>query len=286
MAPLNTNAEARRLEIVRLLLERETITVRELSERFGVSAMTAHRDLDTLQSQGVLRKIHGGATAQPSGLYESTMAYRQSAMGAEKRAVARQAVTRVVPGSSVLLDDSTTCLEMLPFLADVPELTIVTNFVSILEFFSQRRESPARLVVIGGIYDPKYHSLLGITAERALLELRVDQCFLSVPAVDAQHGLFHQDAPQARLKSAMIDRADSAFLLVDHSKLGKRALHRIVGLDRFDAVIVDDGAPREALDELGAVGVRLEIAPRAGGDTARPDSDSRQRNGGKGRRRA
>jgi DeoR/GlpR family transcriptional regulator of sugar metabolism len=252
-------AEVRRQEIVRLLLERETVTVRELCDRFGVSAMTVHRDLDALQARGVLRKVHGGATAQPSSSYESSLRFRQAAGVDAKRTIASRAVRHISPGSSVLLDDSTTCLAMVPLLAQIPQLTIVTNFLAVVEAYNSM-DGQAELLVTGGLYDERYHSLLGIVTEQALSEVRVDCCFLSVPAVDLKDGVFHQEAVQARVKRAMISIADTVILLADSSKLDKRALHWIAGLNQFDFIITDEGADDAAVEALRSSGVQVEVA--------------------------
>lgn len=258
-------AEDRREEITRLLLERETVTVRELSERFNVSAMTVHRDLDALQRRGVLRKVHGGATAQPSSSYESSLIFRQASHVDAKQHIARRAIHHVSPGSSVLLDDSTTALAMVPLLARIPRLTIVTNFPSVLDEYNAL-EGDAELLLTGGMYDSRYQSLLGIVTERTLSEVRVDTCFLSVPAVDLEDGVFHQEAHQARVKTAMIDIADEVFLLADASKLDRRALHWFAGLNAFHTIITDDGADPAAVEALRSRGARIEVAAKEGDD--------------------
>ncbi len=256
----------RREQITRLLLERETVTVRELAELFSVSVMTVHRDLDALQDRGVLRKVHGGATAQPSSLYESSLGFRLGAMEEAKRMIARRAVLEVAPGSSILLDDSTTCLALVPFLARIPQLTIVTNFLTVVDRMAAQKDGTTKLILLGGDYDEKYHSLLGILAEQALSELRVDRCFLSVSAVDVRHGVFHQEPHQARIKRKMIEIASSATLLVDSSKLGKRALHRIAGFDAFDLVVMDEGADPADVATLRSAGGKVVVARGGGGD--------------------
>jgi DeoR/GlpR family transcriptional regulator of sugar metabolism len=258
--PTTLGADARREQITRLLLERETVTVRELTARFGVSTMTVHRDLDRLEARGILRKIHGGATAQPSSLYESSLVFRLGSMVEEKRGIASRAALEVQPGSSVLIDDSTTCLAMVPFLVRIPQLTIVTNFLTVVDQVTPyRQDADTKLILLGGDYDEKYHSLLGVLAEQALSELRVDQCFLSVSAVDGD-GVFHQEPHQARIKRKMTEIASSAILLVDSSKLGKRALHRIVGLSAFDSLIVGEGASPEEIFALRAAGAEVVVA--------------------------
>ena len=269
-------APQRREHITRLLLERDKVSVRELCELFNVSTMTIHRDLDALQARGILRKVHGGATAQPSSLYESSLSYRRGAMADAKRSIARRAVLDVSPGSSILLDDSTTCLEMVPFLARIQQLTIVTNSLKVLEGLISQDETTSKVILLGGDYDEKYDSLLGVLTEHSLTELRVDQCFLSVSAVDVGHGAFHQEPHQARVKKTMTEIASSSILLVDSSKLGKRALHRIVGLDAFDLVIVDDAARPEDVSALRAAGARVVIASEGDDptETARGETES------------
>jgi DeoR/GlpR family transcriptional regulator of sugar metabolism len=246
--------------ILRLLLEQNQVKVRELTERFSVSAMTVHRDLDALEHRGVLRKVRGGAAAQPTGLYESSIGFRLSEAPEAKRQIARLAARKVEPGSSIVMDDSTTALAMLPYLKEIQGLTIVTNFASIVEVISQMADSSVTLVAVGGTYNPKYHSFGGVLAEQALQSLHVDRCFLSVAAVDVRRGAFHQEPDQAAIKRMMIAIADHSTLLVDSSKFANRALHRIVELDAFDSAIVDSGTDAATVSALRSSGLEVHVA--------------------------
>jgi len=257
---MRASAAARRQTISELLLERESVTVRELTERLAVSTMTVHRDLDVLEANGVLRKVRGGATAQPTGVYESSFGYRLSHMREAKRRIAYLAAQSVEPGSSLVLDDSTTALALIPELAEISQLTIVTNFVSIVEAVAEMTDAELTLVVIGGTYTPKYHAFGGVLAERGLRELSVDRCFLSVAAVDVQRGAFHQEPDQAAIKRTMIAIAAQSTLLADASKFGKRAIHRIVGLDAFSGVIVDDSLDEATLSALRNSAADVQVA--------------------------
>jgi DeoR/GlpR family transcriptional regulator of sugar metabolism len=249
----------RREAIVRLLLERESVTVRELTERFQVSTMTAHRDLDALAERGVLRKVRGGATAQPTALYESSLTFRLSENRDAKDQIARVAASRVQPGSSLVLDDSTTGLAMLPYLAEIPELTIVTTFVSIVDEVAHMTDTALKVIGIGGAYDPKYHAFGGELAAQALRNLRVDQCFLAC-LVDVKRGAFHRESPQAALKRTMMEIADSSTLLADASKFSKRGMHRIATFDEFDRAVVDDTTDPESIAALRSAGLEVDVA--------------------------
>jgi DeoR/GlpR family transcriptional regulator of sugar metabolism len=249
----------RREAILKLLLERESVTLRELTSRFDVSTMTAHRDLDALGERGVLRKVRGGATAQPTALYESSLAFRLGEMREAKEQIARVAARRVESGSTLILDDSTTGLAMLPHLCQIPELTIVTTFVSIVDEVARMTDSSLNLIGIGGAYDPKYHAFGGVMAEQALRNLRVDHAFVAC-LVDIERGAFHREASQAALKRAMLEVADESTLLADSSKFSKRGMHRVTALDAFDHAVVDDTTEPAIIRALRANGLRVEVA--------------------------
>ena len=71
-------ADERREEIANYVIKLGQVRIDELVEHFGVSRMTIHRHIDRLAHQGVLRKLHGAVTVQPSGIYESTFRYRMT----------------------------------------------------------------------------------------------------------------------------------------------------------------------------------------------------------------
>jgi DeoR/GlpR family transcriptional regulator of sugar metabolism len=256
------SADARRAAIQDLLRERNEVTVNDLVERFDVSVMTVHRDLDTLEHRGVLRKVRGGATAQPSSFYENALAFRMEESTAAKEAIGEAAARLVGPGSSIVLDDSTTALAMLPHLVNNPQLTIVTNFLSVLDTVRAMTDDTIEVIFVGGLYKSKYGSVGGALTVNSLKEFRVDQCFLSVSAVNVALGAFHREADHAELKRAMIGIAEDSILLVDSTKFTKRAMHRIVDFDAFARVIVDAATPPEVIDGLRARSVAVEVAGR------------------------
>jgi DeoR/GlpR family transcriptional regulator of sugar metabolism len=92
-----------------------------------------------------------------------------------------------------------------------------------------------------------------------IASIRVDVTFMSTSAISGPDA-FHQEQRVVSFKRAMLEAATRRYLLVDHSKLGRRALHRLVPLSSFDKVIVDDGAPPEALAELEGHQVPYEVA--------------------------
>jgi len=228
----------------------------ELAERFQVSLMTIHRDLDELERRGVVRKVRGGVTAQPSSVFESNVSYRLKSMQAEKDAIAARAAELIEPGMAVMLDDSTTSLALARRLEGITPLTVVTNFLDTLNLLAQVHG--IRLMGLGGDYDPMHNSFLGVSCVEAIESLQVDLCFVSTSAVSGGYA-YHQEQHIVAVKRAMLAGAARNVLLIDHTKLGRAALHRVAPLTAFDRVLVDSGADAEALRSLDEHKVTYEL---------------------------
>lgn len=232
-------------------------TFSALADRFGVSQMTVYRDAQELQARGVIRRTRGGVTVQPSSVFESNVRYRASVRQAEKRAISLRGAELVEPGMSVMLDDGTTVMPMAPLLAERAPLTVITNFVPMMTALS---EVPGiQLILLGGTYQPRHDCFAGLLCVDMIDQVRADLLFLSPSAVcDGQ--VLHQEEDMVATKRAMMRTAERKVLMVDRSKLGRRALHRFAAVEDFDEVITDDAGPDEDLWHVCDRGVPIRIA--------------------------
>ncbi|MCC6313882.1 MAG: DeoR/GlpR transcriptional regulator, partial [Thermomicrobiales bacterium] len=202
----------------------------------------------------------GGATPQPSSLFESDVRYRLGAAREEKEALARYALRLIEPGQAVLLDDASTTLALARLLPTAAPLTAITNFRPSIELL---RETPEiRLIALGGEYFPHHDSFMGLVCEGALATIRADIFFMSTSAVSGGIA-WHQEPITVSAKRAMLKAATKRVLLIDHGKLGKVALHQLAPLSDFDLVVVDDGIDEGGIRELREAHVCFEIAPRS-----------------------
>jgi DeoR/GlpR family transcriptional regulator of sugar metabolism len=249
--------QGRQEQMSQFVIARGSATAADLAAEFGVSVNTVHRDLDDLERRGMVRKFHGGVTAQPSGVFETNVAYRLRQMTAEKQRVARHAVRFVEPGMSLLLDDSTTALQLIAHLGHRAPLKVATNYLEAMHRLSAI--DGVGLLALGGEYDDQHDAFLGVMCLGCIESIRVDACFISTSAVQGADA-YHQEERVVTFKRAMLEASARRYLLLDHSKLGKVALHRLVPLSTFDAVVVDDGAPESALADLRHHQVPLEVA--------------------------
>lgn len=250
--------DQRQRAIIEHVLDQGTATIGDLAALCDVSEMTIYRDVDQLERQGVVRKFRGGITAQPSGVFESSAAYRLRHMVAEKEAVARQARELVEPGMSVILDDATTTLALARLLGDITPLTVATNYLEALRALSSYRD--LSLIAFGGNYDHTHDSFTGTTCVDEIDALTVDIAFVSVSAISGGY-THHQEQHIVAVKRAMLRSARQRILLADHSKLNRDALHRLAPLTDFDLLIIDAGASPESLRDLDKQGTPYKLAP-------------------------
>ncbi|WP_405150138.1 DeoR/GlpR family DNA-binding transcription regulator [Sphaerisporangium sp. NBC_01403] len=247
----------RRQAMAEHVMRQGSASVTELAETFAVSVMTVHRDLDELERQGMVRKFRGGATAQASTVFESNIVYRLTAHQAEKEAIARHVAGLVEPGNSIMLDDSTTALAVARHLGEVTPLTVVTNFLEAIKLLTG--VPGVRLMALGGEYHPTHDSFLGVACVDAVEAMNTDLVIVSTSAVSDRYA-FHQEQEIVLVKRAMLNSGTRRILAIDHSKLGRVALHRVAPLDLFDTIVVDSLAPAEAIDRLRERHLNVQVA--------------------------
>jgi len=247
-----------RLDVItELVLASGSMRIDELTEMFGVSTMTIHRDLDILDAKGLLRKSRGVVTAVATSLFEASTEYRARQGRADQDAVSRAALELVEPGQAVILDDSTTGLLLAGLMLQRQPLTIITNFQRVIDKLVGH--PGIALIATGGQYYQWCEAYMGTVALAGLSTLKADIAFLSSPAIT--DGIcYHQHHDAVQVKRAMFDAARRRILYFDHSKLNKRALHAHHKVSEFDAVIVDSRIDPNDLARLQDTGVEIIVA--------------------------
>jgi len=254
---LNLRQDERHDAITEIVLSAGTARIEELAKTFGVSTMTMHRDLDSLDAKGILRKSRGVVTAVATSLFEASTEYRARQHRAEKEAVARAAFELVEPGQAVILDDSTTGLYLAKLLPQRQPLTVITNFQrAMTSLVGQPR---IVLIALGGRHYQWCDAYMGSITINALHDLRADILFMSTPAI-SDDTCFHQHHDAVLVKKAMYEAASRRILVVDHSKFQQRALHAHLKLVDFDSVIVDSRTEPDDIARLQDKGVSVIVA--------------------------
>lgn len=250
--PVKSEKLLKRYDLIKKkVFEQGTVSVDDLVDMLGVSRMTVHRDIEYLESRGVLRKVRNGATALPSSKFESSISYRMEKSVPEKALIAQAALKLTKAGEAVILDEATTLLPLLDGLIAMGDMTIITNFQHIIDkLCTDDDENEVRLIALGGEYIPQFDTFSGTICKAALSCIKADAYFTSVSAVSGGYA-YHPHPLIAEVKQSMMAAARRRYLLFNSDKLGKTALHQVAELDAFDAIITDKAPdPAEWPDSL------------------------------------
>ncbi|WP_427016152.1 DeoR/GlpR family DNA-binding transcription regulator [Pseudarthrobacter sp. P1] len=260
-------AEERHRKIAELVADRNRVSVTELADLFAITAETVRRDLATLESGRVLRRVHGGAVALDKlSMSEPSLAERQSQRQSEKRRIAAAALA-LIPStrtSSVLLDSGTTTAALAELLArwqpaaPGDELLAITNSLPMAATLSANPD--LSLEILGGRVRGLTSAVVGATATDRLGALRPDIAFMGANGVHAEFGLSTPDPVEAAVKTAMVRAARRVVALVDSSKLGAETLVRFATLEQIDTLITTEEPDMELATALAAAGVDVVIA--------------------------
>lgn len=249
---------SRRLaELLELIAERRRLSLTELTEQFGTSAATVRRDLAVLAQQGLVVRYHGGVRAAQS-LPEIPVALRDTRYEDAKRRIAVAAAARVPrQRHAVAIGGGTTTAGVARELADRPELTIVTNSLTIATLVAGHPQ--LKVLMTGGILRPQSLELVGLLAESAFSAVNVGVAILGVDGISAEEGLTTHDETESRTNRAMVAKAQRTIVVADGSKVGKAALAKIADVDQVATLVTDSSADGVALDAIRARGVDVVV---------------------------
>jgi DeoR/GlpR family transcriptional regulator of sugar metabolism len=252
-------AEARRRAIADVVRSAGSVTVTALEERFGVSPVTARRDLDELDRRGVLRRTHGGAVAPAPPGQEDSFALRLTTAAGAKRALADAAVALLAPRQTVFLDSSTTSYHVAERMLEAgTRATVLTNGLPVMELIAAHGGAELELIAVGGSLRPLTRSFVGPFAVRTVQGHFADRMFFSVMGVTREGTMTDADPLEAEVKRAMLRQAAEAVLLVDRSKLAARGLAVVAAAAEASEVIAHGAEPAEAA-ALRAAGAAVRV---------------------------
>jgi DeoR/GlpR family transcriptional regulator of sugar metabolism len=248
--------EERRLRIVERIQRAGTVTVGMLEAEFGISSMTARRDLAILEREGWIRRTRGGAMLPVVASQEDSFAHRLEQSVEHKKRLAAAAAGMLKQGESVFIDSSTTAYYTALRVLEVgPKVTILTNSVPVMSLFGQQGAN-AELIGIGGSLRKLTLSFVGPHAVATVSEHFADKAFLSVKGLAPGGYLTDPDALEAEVKRSMIRRAREPVLLVDRTKLSERGLS-VIGHVADLGLVLAAGAPDGDLNTIASLGVEV-----------------------------
>jgi DeoR family transcriptional regulator of aga operon len=247
--------QERRNHLLDLIHRDGRVLVSEISEELGISRITIRKDLDYLESRGLVQRTHGGALSPPeSTLLDPSLQEKEQKQLKEKLQIAKAAASLVEEGQCVLLDSGTTTTAIARELRRFSHLTVITNAVNIA---TELAGTDFEVILTGGTLRKNSFSLVGPLAEEVLSEMHADILFLGVDGFDTKIGPMTPNVLESRVNRAMIKAATRVVAVCDSTKFMRHSLALIVPTKAIHTVITDDQLGEKDLEELTSAGIEV-----------------------------
>ena len=228
--------------------------VAELSQMFGVSEVTIRADLQTLASEDLIVRTHGGAVlaARPPEL--SLTLRRQQQVDAKER-IGVAAAEFVANGDAVFLDASSTALTLAHALRQRRDLTILTHSLVVAQ--SMLDASGVTVVMTGGTLQRETVSLMGTDGLAILRKYNLKAGFFGAHGLSFPEGLTDVSAGEADVKRQVVTLCRQVVALIDATKWGRVGPASFARPQDLHVIITDTQAPAGLVEQARALGTRV-----------------------------
>lgn len=242
-------AEERRSLILTLLQKEKRLTVKELAKSLKVSEATLRTDLNTMEKEGLLTRTHGGAVLNENNPPKNSFSERAMRNIEFKKDITSKAIELIHHKNCILLDASTTALELARRLKEEDiKLTVVTNGISAA---LELKENPnINVILLGGIARIGSMAIEGILGTSILDHINIDIMFTSASGFTIEDGLTDFNVYEVELKKIMVQKSAKVVALLDHTKIGTKSIASFAETDQIDTIITDKFVAKETINQL------------------------------------
>lgn len=252
--------EERYETILQLVNQQGSVKNQNLAEKLKVSLETIRRDLDHLEQEGLLVKVHGGAISKhkmknkyPNLTYKDRETFSQE----EKAQVAKLACEYVKDNDIIMLNSGTTNFLLAKnLLHRFRKLTVITNSQDIASMLME--DDGITVILAGGIYNRQEKGFLGGLTAEFLNHFKADKLFLSVSGVDYVFGLSDYNDNEVLVQQKMIANSAQIIVLADSKKLESISLLHVCNISEVDMIITDDKVPNETLKKYKSLKINIK----------------------------
>ncbi|MFK5980531.1 MAG: DeoR/GlpR family DNA-binding transcription regulator [Rhizobiaceae bacterium] len=247
----------RHTEIIRIVRDQGTCTIRDLADRLNVSAESIRRDVRPLTESRTLVKVHG-AVSLPHFFIEAPFDRRMRENAAEKAAIAKLAAEQIENGDTLMFDTGTTTSLIARELLTHKNLTVVTNSSDIARTLSTVNGNTVYMA--GGKLRGDNGGAFGSMAINLITSFRVRHSFISISAIDQATGPMDMTLEEAELAAAVLRQGETSTIVTDQSKFNRSALVKVCDFDVVDRIITDAPPTSDLATYLKQENVEIQIA--------------------------
>lgn len=248
----------RKEKILELLKEDGSAKVNDLARIFKVTEVTIRQDLEKLEKNGLVNREHGGVHLKDveDKVRNFSLVHQENLK--EKEIIAEKCLEFIQPGDTIILDSGSTTTEIAKKIVNIKGLTVITNALNIALMLGANPNID--IIMTGGEFKAPTLSLTGQKAADFFKGLNVQKLFLATAGISLKSGLTYPSLSDLVVKKAMIDAADTTYLVADSSKIGKSAFASLGALSLIDYIITDEGVENKHKEVFKEHDIQLIIA--------------------------
>lgn len=247
--------QKRQQAILQKLQDRVHVSTEDLAGELGVSSLTIRRDLQDLAGQGFVRIVRGGANLVSGTLYDDPSSEPETLSQASKMAIARYAASLIDDGDTILINSSTTAIQILPYIKEKKVIVVTNNGLAL----SMDLAPGIELIFTGGEVRGNKKSMVGEMAVNNLSRIRASKAFIGVSGINARGGIYTSALQETAINELMIRRSSQCIILADGSKIGQQNNFQIGTARDASVLVTDDSADPSAIFQLQELGIEVHL---------------------------
>ena len=247
----------RQNKLLDILQKDKIIKTKVMADYFGVSIETIRRDLDQLESEGIINKIYGGAELRPQAeVAPSPLVARRGSMQPVKAAIAAKTAEYIPNRCTIALDAGSTIYELCPYLNQKEDLVIICSDVHTATRLLENTNN--KVYLMGGFLTSDGTSK-GTFSDSFFDNIsRIDIFVCATDGAIPDEGLTCDAAGINDLKKKYMRTAGKRIAVLDHTKFTHSGFYKTCDFNDLDIMITDSGAPEDALKTIKKSGIQIE----------------------------
>ena len=240
--------------ILEILGKNDQTSVSKLSKELNVSSVTIRQDLNFLEGEGLLKRVHGGAVLKDA----DDLVNRLGVNYERKLRIAKKVSSFVNDGETILIESGSVNVLLARELLKIKKVTIITTNVYIARQF--RKNEQANIIILGGIYQHDSEALVGKITRSCINQININKAFIGIDGYTTDGGFMLRDLFRAEISSYIIQKAQDVFIVSDSSKFGKKELTSICYPADIQHIATNDDLSSRFQNEFKKAGIDLILA--------------------------
>jgi DeoR family fructose operon transcriptional repressor len=219
--------DLRKKELLNNIAQKDVVYIKDLADELGISLSTIRRDLQSLQEDGEIILLRGGAARVSNRDFDEPVVRKKLINSDAKEIIAKKAAELVQDGDCIYVDSGTTTVAMLKYLSG-KNITIVSSSTQLMDYMPIKG---GKCILLGGEVRDDLESVFGSLTEKMISNMYFDKAFIGANGYIEDGGIYTYDPREARKKEIVKEYSKQTYALMDTSKRNKYAFAKAFDLN-------------------------------------------------------